>query len=954
MKQPPLKQLCGLLASAAVALVLIGCNGSAGSSGQNGVNGSNGSNGANGTNGANGVPVTNVAALTSDQWVALNPVGTITGVTVSATQGQPVVNFKLTDSKGNGLVGLENYTKLNPATDLTASYPNFTFTIAKLIPAVASTTNPGTFAAQSKWVNYMVVTTPNIKTPASIPTGPTTDGNGTLVGHGDGTYTYTFATDITKVASLVTAYGTANSVDVSALDPTNLVFDPNAPTRVVIEFFGNARGTGSGSHTNTPTGTGGVGTAEIQHPLNIVYDFTPATGAVVAPSANSREIVTLSTCNNCHTWLAYHGGHRVDPKNCVTCHTDQRRYGYTEATRNAAGTAFTSSNTEMVNGTAEFDFDQLIHQIHMGSNLSMAGHDITPDNTASVATATVAGEYAINFPQNTANCGACHVASTATPQAGNWQTTPSRAACGGCHDNVYFAAGHAGGVPPQTDDHLCGSCHGTTAIQVYHTPLMSPAENGTNVSAHGSVITNNWQSTSFTNAPAGAATVSYNIASVTVNATGNPVVTFQILINGSPAILNPFVAGTTPVTGEAMPSGFAAGPNFALAMGIPQDGITPTDFNYGHNDSASWNLRQIWNLTAKVKSGALLASKGVVATATAGTYSITMDGYVVPTGTKLVAIGIGTSSVVQTNLTAPALLANRPGGAPNFTWTAATAATGQGLGGVELPATTVWASATSSGFVARRQIIKPGSCQTCHANLGTFTTNNLTTEITNFHGGQMNEGSYCVFCHYSTGNSTGFSYNAKTWVHALHAAGMRANPYTIQANFPSIIYPGKLNDCEACHVPGSYDFSNSTNAGQISGMLWDTVATGTGTGTTPTFTTGPWVSYTAVYGPTQTFAAPATPSATWVVAQPAGYGASAVSSPITAACAACHDTATDITHMTGNGGVWYSQRQNVPTFSGASYTGTQGASIVLQSNEQCLVCHGHGGVVDIQAVHMNF
>jgi OmcA/MtrC family decaheme c-type cytochrome len=447
-----------------------------------------------------------------------------------------------------------------------------------------------------------------------------------------------------------------------------------------------------------------------------------------------------------------------------------------------------------------------------------------------------------------------------------------------------------------------------------------------------------------------------------VNATGNPVVQFQILANGAPLTLNPFVAGTTPATGEALPSGYAAGPNFMLTMGIPQDGITPTDFNYGHQDIGSWNLRQIWNLTAlatKNSSSLLLASQGVVATGPAGTYQITMDGIVIPTGTQLVGVGMGFAGIVQTNLTPSSFLNNRPGGAPNFSWTPAPKASGQGVGGVLLPAKTIWASVTGTGLIARRQIIKDGACETCHANLGAFTTNGATTAmgtpINEFHDNYMNNGAACVFCHYTNGTSGGFSYNAKTWVHALHAAGMRSNPYTIQANFPNIVYPGKLNDCEACHVPGSYDFSNSTNAAQISGMLWDTVATGAGTGTTPTFTSGPWVDYTKVYGPTMAYRAPATPSATWAVTQPAGYGASAVSSPITAACAACHDTQAAVGHMTGNGGVWYTQRQNVPTLTAnGTATGTQGSTIVLQSNEQCLVCHGNGAVADIRAVHMNF
>jgi OmcA/MtrC family decaheme c-type cytochrome len=449
-----------------------------------------------------------------------------------------------------------------------------------------------------------------------------------------------------------------------------------------------------------------------------------------------------------------------------------------------------------------------------------------------------------------------------------------------------------------------------------------------------------------------------------MTSTNNPVLKFQILINGTPAILNPFVPGTTDPTTEAMPTGFAQGPNIALAMGIPQDGITPTDFNYGHNDSASWNLRYIWNKTATTKSGVLVASQGIQMPGAPGTYQIVMDGIQVPPGTQLVALGIGFSGVVQASLTADTHLSNRPNSAygttaPNFVWNKATTASGngsQGTGGLLLPAQTTWASVTGTAngvkLIARRSIIDPSSCNTCHENLGNFTTNG-TSAIPSFHGNEFNDGSACVFCHYATGTTGGWTYDAKTWVHALHAGGFRSNAYTAQSNFPGILYPGILNDCEACHVPGSYDFSNSTNAGQISGMLWPTVASGTlaATGNSP------WVTPSGNYGATQSFVAPAPATAAWVTAQPANYALSAVTSPITSACGACHDSAAAVSHMTANGGTWYVQRGSVPVknANGSFTTPTTAPSpIVLASNEQCLVCHGSGGVADIDVVHMNF
>jgi OmcA/MtrC family decaheme c-type cytochrome len=286
------------------------------------------------------------------------------------------------------------------------------------------------------------------------------------------------------------------------------------------------------------------------------------------------------------------------------------------------------------------------------------------------------------------------------------------------------------------------------------------------------------------------------------------------------------------------------------------------------------------------------------------------------------------------------------------------------------------------------------------------------------------------------GTTGGWSYNAKTWIHGLHSAAFRANAYTVQPNFPLINYPGVLNDCEACHVPGSYDFSAATNNGQISNMLWDTNAVGyypvtktivgaaSGNGSFPDYqpaptasaasilagatvlptTNGsyvaPWVTpagtvtttttpttvSTAYAGMSQgsglyglnpiqganttkngvtTTPAPTFYAGQWVASAPSAFvlqqpdPGRLVTSPITAACAGCHDTQDAISHMTSAvaGGVFYQPANMVPL---APVGGNKGASQVaspypvLQNQELCLDCHGAYGTADIQAVHLNF
>ena len=59
-----------------------------------------------------------------------------------------------------------------------------------------------------------------------------------------------------------------------------------------------------------------------------------------------------------------------------------------------------------------------------------------------------------------------------------------------------------------------------------------------------------------------------------------------------------------------------------------------------------------------------------------------------------------------------------------------------------------------------------------------------------------------------------------------------------------------------------------------------------------------------------------------------------VISPTASVCSACHDTASDISHMQANGGSFYQPR-----------------SAALPKGESCLICHGSGKTVDIAVAH---
>ncbi|OIQ78671.1 hypothetical protein GALL_396220 [mine drainage metagenome] len=312
--------------------------------------------GGGGTTGANST-VPAATKLSASSWEALQPTIDPASITVTVpANGKPVVTFKVTDGQGNPVVGLGGQIAATSAA-LPVNY-NLQFTLAKLIPA-------DTAGNPSKWVSYMVTkpgtitaaqpavaasgsTPATAATPATVGTWvgtyPTFDNNGTLVDNNDGTYQYTFLRDITAVQAQVNALTDTTTSFKADLDPANLAYDPAATTRLGIILNGNQPGTG----TNTPDKVQVTAPVPLLNTFNIGYDFVPNGGAVTA----TRDIVVKSSCASCHDNRAI--GHisspnatngipagsfvgRNDPRLCVTCHTDQTKYGFVAVTTDANG-----------------------------------------------------------------------------------------------------------------------------------------------------------------------------------------------------------------------------------------------------------------------------------------------------------------------------------------------------------------------------------------------------------------------------------------------------------------------------------------------------------------------------------------------------------------------------------------------------------------------------------------
>jgi OmcA/MtrC family decaheme c-type cytochrome len=255
----------------------------------------------------------------------------------------------------------------------------------------------------------------------------------------------------------------------------------------------------------------------------------------------------------------------------------------------------------------------------------------------------------------------------------------------------------------------------------------------------------------------------------------------------------------------------------------------------------------------------------------------------------------------------------------------------------------------------RRAIVTNAKCNDCHAALGVFTEKG-------YHAAQRNDAPTCNFCHNVNRINSGWAVNIKEAVHAIHASAKRVNMFSWEAvsgdSYWKVTYPAVLNNCEACHVTGSFDFSNSTNAAAIPNLLWSGVAAGAmTTATSYSIVTGsetvlatdsvisPWINPSIHPNPgvvlplgTAYPANYAYNAGTQVITQAAA--GSLVTSPITAACSACHDTPDAIAHFRGNGGSFYAPRL--------------GAGVLPAAVEQCLICHGNGKIADIRVAHLSF
>lgn len=165
--------------------------------------------------------------------------------------------------------------------------------------------------------------------------------------------------------------------------------------------------------------------------------------------------------------------------------------------------------------------------------------------------------------------------------------------------------------------------------------------------------------------------------------------------------------------------------------------------------------------------------------------------------------------------------------------------------------------------------------------------------------------------------------NFKDMIHGIHAGRERVTPFQdARDRTPSAItlldfrrmdFPGKLNNCETCHV----------TAASAEQKTYNYVPAGTLVSTYES------VDATYAAGIAAGTATPAMAKAALSSASPTDV----VTTPFAAACVSCHDSGPTQSHITINGGVIKGTRSSITQV------------------ESCAVCHGPGKDFDTVEVH---
>jgi len=530
----------------------------------------------------------------------------------------------------------------------------------------------------------------------------------------------------------------------------------------------------------------------------------------------------------------------VDNDTCFACHDRLEFHG---GPRTDVAYCVTCHNPSSIDGDTvdepwggTVDMTEMIHKIHYGADLTNGYYVVG-------FRGSIKDYSEVHFPQDTRNCETCHEESDEnTPEASNWRLVANRASCGSCHDDIDWANGGHPGDFSFTDDSQCLDCHGPDA-----TINGGAAQT---VAAHAiatQVISGLYE---------------FNILEVTnTEPGGTPSVTFSV---------------TDPTAGDA-PYNIHTDPSWTTcSFGASRLAV-----------SIAWDTRDYTNTGSGVDPAQPISLNPLTACGGSsvdngdGTFTVTSSTPIPAGTTGTLAVGIDGHPAVEVD------------------------------GTVERIAVTnaiSYHAVTDESPVPRRNAVAVDRCNDCHNQLSMHGNN------------RTDEPEVCVLCHnpnatdarqrvaldmpasppsdcVSVLGADDQTIDMKVMIHALHAGGTVGQPYEVCGFRNSVHtydfkYPGKLNNCEGCHVEGGY---YPVEAGTILGT---TVSVGN---------------------------------------DPSPIDDEVIS-PNTAVCSTCHVSDLAKQHMVQNGGDF-------------SATKAADSTLISAGVETCALCHGPGGSSDVVEVH---
>lgn len=529
----------------------------------------------------------------------------------------------------------------------------------------------------------------------------------------------------------------------------------------------------------------------------------------------------------------------VDSDTCNACHDNLEMHGEARFDVEYCVQCHNPSSIDGDTGNS-VDMKRLIHNIHSArADYQIVGFGGRVHDWSDLV-----------WPQDIRNCQTCHEEDdVSTPQAGNWRQVANRAACGTCHydDGMPGNGEHEyaieNGTHPAgfqfTDDTQCLDCHGP---------------NGTVENSEGRLV-QIAVAHEIREKTAGEA-FSYNILSVKKSGQGEfPKITISV---------------TDPTNGNAAYNIHTDEPFVACAGGASRLAV-----------NIAWSTTEYANIGSgslpgvPVSMNPLAACGGASVDNGNGTFTVTSPVAIPATASGSLSVAIEGH---------PAVDVYDDGSAERIAVTSAI----------------FYAPITDAEAVARRAVVDIQKCDDCHNQLSLHGNN------------RTDKPEVCVTCHNpmmtdinqragepcnSTLGTDDTPIDFKYMIHGIHASGEIGKPYNVCGFFSSVhsydfVYPGRLNNCEGCHLADTY---YPVDSSEVFGTTFD-------------------------------------------ANNPAILTDDRVVSPTAAVCSACHIEPLDSQHMQLNGG---------------DFAATKAAdgTLVSAKIESCVVCHGPGRALDVKEVH---